>query len=62
MFMDRSERQREFDPGETERVTRVGLFLRKAKVNELPELFNVLNGDMSIVVALGQTLCCRSLF
>ena len=57
MFMDRSERQREFDPGETERVTRVGSFLRKAKVNELPELFNVLNGDMSIVVAPGQTLC-----
>ena len=31
------------------RVTRVGKFLRKAKLNELPQLFNILNGDISIV-------------
>jgi lipopolysaccharide/colanic/teichoic acid biosynthesis glycosyltransferase len=39
----------EFDPGDHRRVTRVGSFLRKTKLDEFPELFNVLNGHMSIV-------------
>jgi len=32
-----------------ERMTRIGSFLRKASIDELPQLFNILRGEMSFI-------------
>jgi lipopolysaccharide/colanic/teichoic acid biosynthesis glycosyltransferase len=48
MYVD-SESQGKITVGEDSRITASGLFLRKYKVDELPQLFDVLIGKMSLV-------------
>jgi lipopolysaccharide/colanic/teichoic acid biosynthesis glycosyltransferase len=49
MAEDAADRGALITAGEDPRVTRIGRWLRKSKVDELPQLINVLKGDMAFV-------------
>jgi len=49
MYRDPAREQRGFTPGETTRITRVGRMLRATKLDELPQILNVIKGEMSLV-------------
>jgi len=49
MVADSSTAGKEITIGEDSRITRVGRILRKTKIDELPQLLNVLKGEMSLV-------------
>ena len=38
-----------FKADDDPRVTRIGKFIRKTSIDELPQFYNVLRGDMSII-------------
>ena len=49
MVVDAENIGKQITVGDDKRITKIGKFLRKYKLDELPQLFNVLKGEMSLV-------------
>ena len=48
-MMKETEGNKQITVGKDNRITKVGSFLRKTKLDELPQLFNIIKGEMSFV-------------
>lgn len=49
MYVNPAEATRKVVPGKDPRLTPVGGFIRHARLDELPQIFNILRGDMSFI-------------
>ena len=49
MFIDAENNGPKWADKHDNRITRVGQFIRKARLDEIPQLFNILKGEMSVV-------------
>lgn len=49
MIVDAEKNGAQFSSKNDSRITKVGKFIRATRLDELPQLWNILNGDMSIV-------------
>lgn len=49
MYMDAEKNGPKWADKNDDRVTKVGKFIRKTRIDELPQIFNILKGDMTIV-------------